>query len=281
MGCSSDRREEMAESKLTSVIIPWKDRPELRQCLEANARYFSSDRCEVIVVNCGGDRELLESLLEGLAVDVHLVYVRHPAFNKCLAQNIGAAVAKGRILLLLDADVLLKDDLLQLASQAVGPQRFLTVASVRESDSSSQTEGTAAIEIAHQLEISLPGGKRIRIETNRTRPLEGNRSGPGLIAVLRRQYFAVGGANSSLRGWGWEDLDLIVRLQFELGLDRVQSGQVIHLSHPDSARILSGRTRTECEQENFITCLANYAADIFYGTLDHDAKSFGMQINPP
>jgi hypothetical protein len=263
----------MTERIATSVIIPWKDRPEVRRCLEENLRYYSPGRCEVIVVNCGGDAEVLGSLLAGLPANVRFASVPHHGFNKCFAQNVGVWAAVGETLLLLDADVVLEEDLLHLAAEVMGPNGFMTVASVRESDAPTPLAGEVAVEVAHQLEITVAGGRVIRLETNRTRPLAGVRSGPGLVAVSRRHYLAVGGANSSLRGWGWEDLDLIARLQFVLGLARVQAGSVLHLSHPDSARILQGQSRLESEQENFVTCLANYAAGLFQGTYERDTVS--------
>jgi glycosyltransferase involved in cell wall biosynthesis len=265
----------MIEAIATSVIIPWKDRPELRRCLEENLRFYPPGRCEVIVVNCGGSAESLGALLAGLPANIRPVRARHHGFNKCFAQNVGAWAAVGEMLLLLDADVVLESDLPELAMEVVGPDGFMTVASVRESDAPNPREGEAAIEVAYQLEMTVAHGRVIRLETNRTQPLACVRSGPGLLAVRRRHYLAVGGANSALRGWGWEDLDLIARLQIELGLARVQAGSVLHLSHPDSARILQGRSRPESEQDNFMTCLANYAAGLFQGTYARDIESLG------
>jgi hypothetical protein len=263
----------MTERVATSVVIPWKDRPEVRICLEKNLQYYPPGRCEVVVVNCGGDAEALGSLLAGYPANIRSVRARHQGFNKCFAQNVGAWAAVGETLLLLDADVVLEADLPQLAADVMGPDAFMTVAGVRESDAPVPPKGEAAIEIAHQLEITIAGGRVIQLETNRTRPLAGVRSGPGLLAVHRRHYLAIGGANSALHGWGWEDLDLIARLQFELGLVRVQAGNVLHLSHPDSARSLQEQSRCESEQDNFMTCLANYAAGLFHGTYARDIVS--------
>jgi N-terminal domain of galactosyltransferase len=263
----------MTKPVATSVIIPWKDRPEVRRCMEENLRYYPPEQCEVIVVNCGGNAEALRSVLVELPANVRSVSAHHHGFNKCFAQNVGAWAAVGETLLLLDADVVLEADLPQLAAEVMGPNGFMTVASVRESDAPNPPAGEIAIEIAHQLEITVAGGRAIRLETNRTQPLAGVRSGPGLLAVRRRHYLAVGGANSALLGWGWEDLDLIARLQLELGLARVQAGSVLHLSHPDSARIVQGLSRTESEQDNFLTCLANYAAGLFQGTYARDIGS--------
>lgn len=271
----------MTEPVAISVVIPWKDRPELRTCLDANGHYFPPRRCEIIVVNSGGDSMYLGHLLSGLPANIRAIYAHRDTFNKCFAQNVGAAVASGETLLLLDADVMLEVDLPALIAEIMGESDFLTVASVRESEVPAPCKGESGIEIAHQLEITLPQGKSIRLETNRTRPCAGVRSGPGLLAVRRRHFIAIGGANSRLRGWGWEDLDLIARLQFELGLNRVQAGSVVHLSHPDSARMFQGRSRSESEQENFLACLANYTAGLFDGTMVEDVQTLRKEAGHP
>jgi hypothetical protein len=216
----------------------------------------------------------LREALAGLPEHIHDVSARRETFNKSFAQNIGAANAAGETLLLLDTDVILEDDLFTLAGESLGQRAFLTVASVRESGHKQNGCYGEGLELAYITEISVPCGRTIRLETNRVKPHAGVRSGPGLIAVRRAHFLQVGGTNSALEGWGWEDLDLIARLQFELGLERVQAGRVLHLSHQDTARALGGRSRVESEQENYLTCLANYTAGLFQGSFHEDVRSW-------
>ena len=71
-------------------------------------------------------------------------------------------------------------------------------------------------------------------------------------------------------GWGWEDLDLVARLQIELGLRRSPTGSVVHLSHGDEVRALGGADRAASERANFSFCLANYNLGHFLGTYTDD-----------
>jgi hypothetical protein len=76
--------------------------------------------------------------------------------------------------------------------------------------------------------------------------------------------------NSALTGWGWDDLDLVARLQMALGRQRRQVGQVTHLSHGDDARALAGLRRGESESRNFLACLAGYGIGDLQGTYEED-----------
>ena len=73
-------------------------------------------------------------------------------------------------------------------------------------------------------------------------------------------------SSSALEGWGWEDNDLIARLQFGLNLQRVQIGEVTHLTHGDAERSLGGLSKEQTEHANWLKCMANYAIGNFGGT---------------
>jgi glycosyltransferase involved in cell wall biosynthesis len=258
-----------------SVIIPWKDRPELRDMLIRNLPFLDPSVCDAIIVNCGGNAALLGDCLSGLPQHIRFISVTRRKFNKSFALNIGVSASNSHALLFLDSDIILEQDLLRLALSMLSGQTFLTVAVVRESEGSRQFTAESSLELAYSVRITTPSsvGKSIQLETNRVRPTEGTRSGPGLIAVERHHFLAVGGMNSALEGWGWEDLDLIARLQFELNLKRVQHGSVVHLTHTDAVRSLFDVSREQSEQNNYLTCLANYSIGHFRGTYDTDMRN--------
>jgi len=79
----------------------------------------------------------------------------------------------------------------------------------------------------------------------------------------------IGGFNSELQTWGWEDDDVLVRLQYVLNLRRVQKGEALHLTHGDDRRALGG-TRSQSDQLNFIRCCRNYNKGLFLGTYHAD-----------
>lgn len=254
-----------------SIVIPWCDRAELATTLAENRARFAASRAEIIVVNCGGDRTAVtrhaaEAAVPGLRV-VHV-----PArFNKSLALNLGASLARAPRLFHLDADILLdKTDFLSRARALLGRPGFVNVERVHESARPRARRRSRLQHVAHLTELVLADGRRATIETNRYRLADHSRSAPGLVLLRRADFLAVGGMSSDLVGWGWEDLDLLVRLQLGLGLRQRLAGEVTHLSHDDRWRDTRGRQRTETEADNYRRCLARYVAGQLTGSYRAD-----------
>jgi hypothetical protein len=256
-----------------SVIIPWLDRPELPRTLAHNAVGFVAVGAEVIVANCGGRRE---SFPDGLAapdgVAVRWIDIPASGFNKALALNLGASLSERDALFFLDTDILIEPATIGALVGALDEGFFVTVGSVVESGAHGQGPRLLSqIEaVTHVVEFKTAAGKTHRIETNRMDLGLSSRAGPGLALVWRRDFIAVGGMNGALTGWGWDDLDLLVRLQMALGRQRREVGRVIHLTHGDGARTLSGQSRSESESRNFMACLAAYSIGDLRGTYDGD-----------
>lgn len=263
----------MSAAPRLSVIIPWCDRAELLRTLTDNAAIFERHEVEVVVVNCAGDEQWLGDALGRLTVPVTRVDVPADGFNKALALNLGVYAARGEHLFFLDCDVILDADFLDEALGRLAGGEFVTIERVVESkppeSSPSPAEGVQGI--ANAIGLVTPQGDTVWIETNRVRFDDGSRSGPGLI-VLRRDHFeAVDGMNSDLLGWGWEDLDLVARLQLS-GLARRRAlGQVVHLSHGNAKR--AGGDTAETEHDNFSVCLANYRLGYHRGTYADDVET--------
>ena len=252
-----------------SVIITWYNRPELRRTLDENRLLFERHGAEVIVVNCGGSETELRGVLSGTGprrlrrIDVHTT-----VFNKSLALNLGASVAQSERLFLLDADIILKEDFLPTAFDAVAAQSFFTVERVVESNPEPPPQDHLE-EMSNQLSFVGRGGRRATA-TVRRRFHEGSRNAPGLVVLAREHFLKVGGMNADLLGYGWEDRDLLLRLQFALGLEERSAGTVVHLSHKDENQHEAWRDRKQGEQSNFAACLKNYRAGHYAGTYDDD-----------
>src|SRR5689334_21441189 len=76
-----------------AVITAWRNRPELLATLNHNAIALR-DAASVTVVNCGGNRRRLRSLLQATSIPlVRVVHITARRFNKCLAINLGVAHA--------------------------------------------------------------------------------------------------------------------------------------------------------------------------------------------
>jgi glycosyltransferase involved in cell wall biosynthesis len=253
-----------------SVIIPWCDREELGHTLRANSPYFRESAAEVLVVNCGGDERLLRRLLaDGAAHPPRAVRV--PArFNKSLAINVGAHEARGRHLMVLDADIVFRHNLPAELRAALAPSSFLTVADVAETEEGGEG-GTYLKSTSSRREFVLADGRRVEVVTSRVRFPGRTRKGTGLLFLRREHFLAVGGMNSDLAGWGWEDNDIAARLQMALGLEPREAGGAVHLSHADDKRFMrDGLSRADNDELNFMACLARYERGLIQGTLEAD-----------
>ena len=252
-----------------SVIIPWRDRPELAEALQANASHLRRPGIEVLVVNGGGDRRAIEQLLQSRGwpgiLEIH--FASSEAFNKSECVNLGAFHAQGEALFILDADVVLTDGYLDQALKKIeAGDAFTSVAVVRESapeklpkrwDRASAIHETALIR-----EFASTNGNTATMEFRMS--MDGVRTGPGLVMLQRPHFVEVQGFNSNLQGWGFEDFDLQLRLQLLLGLRRETFGEAIHLTHE-----LAARDRPD--QSNEAECLENYKQGRLHGTYNADA----------
>lgn len=78
-----------------SVVIPWRNRPELARTLTANAEVFARHRAEVLIVNCGGDPDELSTLLRDQPIaELRQIYLPCGSFNWSLANNTGPVLSR-------------------------------------------------------------------------------------------------------------------------------------------------------------------------------------------
>ncbi|MBC7978833.1 MAG: glycosyltransferase [Myxococcales bacterium] len=263
-----------------SVVIPWCNRDELATTLAHNRARFAAGHAVVIVVNCGGRRRALaQQLATANVAGLRVLHIPVRRFNKSLALNLGAWAASAPRLLQLDADILLDDDTMVVQAPALlARPGFVNVERVHESAAARSERPSQLLHIAHVIELETADGRRAHIETNRYRLTDRSRSAPGLVLLRRADFLAVGGMTSDLEGWGWEDLDLLVRLQLQLGLRQRLAGAVIHLSHGDASRDTRGRSRIVTEADNYQRCLAHYALGRLIGTYRADVARWSTRL---
>lgn len=257
-----------------SIIITWKDRPVIGEMIRRNWPFLRNERYEVVIVNSGGNRQALDELLRGTSDGrLQIVEAWRERFNKCYALNVGVAASTGNSLFFLDADVVMAEDVVGMTSSLLDGRSFVTMKWLVESDPRTRSNVIGDISLTALLEITIPDGRKTLVETNLTRPSAGVRFGGGMIAMERRHFLAVGGMNSALEGWGFEDTDLIVRLQFALDLRRIQAGELTHLTHGDEERCLFGLSRAQSENANWLKSMVNYSTGNFTGTYATDVAA--------
>jgi glycosyltransferase involved in cell wall biosynthesis len=264
------------KNETVSVIIPWCDRPELAESVRRNRDAFRKSNADVIVVNCGGDPNICQRCVATCPQSIRMLNLP-VQFNKSLALNIGAKASSRDVLMLLDADVAIPDDFFSLLLRHYEAGFCVTVEQVFESDIKelrTDDHTPHAFEIAHYFEFVNAGGKKVTIETQRQHLPSGSRSGPGLLLVSRREFIEVGGMNSRLEGWGWEDIDLLVRLELLLGTKRRQAAWVTHIRGTHAQTTYQ---KASSQELNFRTCLANYSSSILEGTFTHDIQKWGRK----
>ena len=263
----------MRDKPPLSILIPWCERDELHRTLAANAPVFRVHDAEILVLNCGGSSERLRSLITASqATAIRQLDLSVPRFNKSLALNAGLAHARADTVFVLDADIELSDP---LPLEALDERSFVTIESVHESvpfEAKAAPSAKSAF-----LELTFRGGVKIKHQLSVRDGLGNTRGGPGLLLAKKADLLHIHGYNSDLDSWGWEDDDVLVRLQYALGLRRVQSGAALHLTHGDDQRFLSG-SRSQSDQRNFIKCCRNYNNGLFLGSYPSDIAKLGDQV---
>ena len=270
----------MNDKPRLSILIPWRDREELRLTLAANAPVFRGHDAEALILNCGGASERLRELIAASeAANVRQVDIPVLGFNRSLALNIGLAQARADTVFTLDADAVLLDP---LPVEALDGRSFVTIESVYESGplGAGQTRDEPAAPSANGafLEFAFRGGVKVRHQLSLRNALGNMRTPTGLLLARKNDLLSIAGYNSELETWGWEDDDVLVRLQYVLGRRRVLSGAALHLTHGDNQRSLRG-SRSHSDQRNFIRCCRNYNRGLFLGSYHADMAKIGDYVS--
>jgi N-terminal domain of galactosyltransferase len=260
-----------------SVVVTWCNRIELQRALAASLPILSTmtNRWELVLVNGGGDPTLLQALLADISgPNIRTIDVNISPFNKAQCINIGVFHCCGELLLLLDADIIIDHTFPDAVLHALDTRSFVSIKTVFETEPEIlpgfDPQTSFLTELVEVAEFVGDDGRRASYEFRRGR--DGSRCGPGIVLVHRSHFLQIGGFNSAFEGWGFEDYDFQLRLQFGLGLARKTLHFVTHITHPP------WQNQRQTSESNRMAAYRNYALRCFTGSFQRDVQVFQEQL---
>ena len=215
------------------VIIPHLDRPSVAQTVASVLE--ASPYVRTVIVCDGGSRapgavQALRDISRYENVEVRSA--PHPRFNKPFLLNTAFRHTRSPHLLVSDADILWSAGAIDALREAARGGSVCHVERVEET----VPESGAAARPRYAAEV-IPGEQGLpwRLRIGRDRVGGPSRPGYGLVAAPRAAWEALGGYNETLNGWGWEDVDFLVRARL-LGFRVGSAAMATHVSHPNTAR---------------------------------------------
>lgn len=258
-----------------TILIPWKDRDELGLTLNNNSHAFKRSRASVIVVNCGGDTSQLLSLTKKCDFPIEIVDIRGFEFNKSRALNIGINYARSEYVFNIDADVMITEDTMMTLMNSLRPGYMTTIERLEESSKicgirHDRESAIRDIVTEETTRFVWTNGQETVVPNFRRYFSDGSRGGQGQLLVRKEDLTSIDGYNSELVGWGYEDIDILIRLQRLAGLSHLQMGEAIHLSHDDQRRCIYGVSKSVNNRRNATAAYKRYSIGQFRGTLSAD-----------
>jgi glycosyltransferase involved in cell wall biosynthesis len=186
-----------------SVVIPtYNNVRVLARTLDALlAQTFPPDRYEIVVIDDGSTDGTAE-MVRRVCGPVSIRYVAQPNSGRAAARNLGARVARGRIVLFLDSDFFADPALLAEHVKHYPPdaRRIGIQGASRTHPETLVTPFMRAREVYLEVPPGPPG--RISLFRVSTRNL----------SLLRAEFMDAGGFDEAFGGYGWEDIELAWRL---------------------------------------------------------------------
>ncbi|MGE0312701.1 MAG: glycosyltransferase [Lautropia sp.] len=244
-----------------SLILTTYNRPAALGAVLASAAALDPAPLEVVVADDGSDGRTAGVIARASArfpVPLHHVWQPDDGFRAAASRNRAAAHAKGDLLVFVDGDCLLRPGLigehLRLAEPGwtVAGNRVLLgqalSAAVERGDADPLAwradewkAARARGDVGRLFPLStLPGHWWRRLRGRQWLSFRTCNAG-----IWREDFVGVNGFEERIRGWGFEDSDLVIRL-LNAGI-RIKSGRfataVLHLWHPESPRDAAAANR--------------------------------------
>lgn len=193
------------------------------------------DQYEVIVCDDGGADETEQTTGEwcrrGMDVRYHRLREASSPRNNAAARNAGLALARYPIVLNTDSDSVFVSDVLEVMPRILTGDKFCSCGSYR----------TLTREATRELDVVCRDRpltkddylRRVAGRSNQVRSPDEVHALHGAFVCWRHHLIEIGGYDERFTEWGWEDLDILTRLERGLGLTRrfVEEAAVVHLWH--------------------------------------------------
>lgn len=280
--------------KLSIIIPAWGTAHRLAETLPLNWDVFASALGEIILC---GDRSsaphLLRTVQELMSASNQrpsriLILDGGDNVSKTIVANQGFLQSEGKQLIFSDADIVWTlqslDEFMSViragrVAHARKVQKYPSLTDVQQAGSPASS--SLLVEVRELAQFCSSDGRIVTIQKSAIFPRDTARSGPGIIGIDRTHFESVGGYNGDLRTYGWEDIDIVVRVGLFLG---VASEAVAHIYEFASEQTTTDMgARLISEASNYQACLASYCIGILQGTLTNTppyAVKFDSGLNP-
>ena len=269
-----------------TAVIPWKNRPELKTSLGYNAAIFNNLSIKVVIVNCGGDNKQLKDIVRTSGITTELIYLPTATFNRSLALNIGSYYSSSDLLFLVDADVLANQDSLVEAIAYLKHDNNCVI-TIKELMESIPEHTPPYFDRGCLKEVTLTqlthfvwsNGSTTSVPNWRSNLQNGSQGGQGQLIVKRQDLLRIGGYDSEFVGWGFEDIDVLIRLQHVLHARHEQIGEATHISHGDDIRNIDFGPKHVTNRRNRLFAFAKYGEGQFDGSILKDNHDWSTALD--
>jgi hypothetical protein len=267
-----------------SIVIPvWGRRPEFELCFRRNRSTFLEASAQVIL--CTDDesfaciRDTALSVVTGPGAFSSSVWLLNGGQNakKSSLLNQGCRACVGSLLLFCDCDVVVPGETLHALTAQAQCGKVAHVARIL-ADTPCITNESHIASIRDLVELTTADGRVVIVEKAAIYPTQSARSGPGIVCVEKTLFERVGGYNGGITSYGWEDIDLLIRLGLVVGAASIAVGYAYHFGQPLKGAELDRRLLEE--SRNFQICRANYCLGELRGSLSDLEQPCVEQIFP-